>query len=400
MKKKSKTWERTKTQYLLRHQKSGKFYGRWKVGGKQIWRALKTDVYEVAEKRLNEETGKILGLRQNSKSRQRVEAGSAYMVDLIEEYKRRILLNADLKESSKESRLVALKKLLKTWPELGDPELKLKPSQIGHDAVVEWANRFKNEGTGFVPPGAKTAIKGNSATSVNRAIDTLRRLMDIAIERGAIHTNPVAIKPAEGRLKKKVTRTRIEIPSAVNLQRLFVAIESNGAVGGWGIEAADFCRFLAFSGCRVGEVSTVTWASVDWDRKQLRVRGYKTETSDRTIPLFPELEALLKKVTERRKKAALYSQDGKPMVEAKDPLFRLKECQKSIDRACEKLGIARITHHDFRHAFATACIEAGVDIPTVAGWLGHSDGGALAMKVYGHLRQEHSQAAAQKVRFS
>jgi hypothetical protein len=29
--------------------------------------------------------------------------------------------------------------------------------------------------------------------------------------------------------------------------------------------------------------------------------------------------------------------------------------------------------------FATRCIESGVDIPTVSRWLGHKDGGALAM---------------------
>jgi hypothetical protein len=40
-----------------------------------------------------------------------------------------------------------------------------------------------------------------------------------------------------------------------------------------------------------------------------------------------------------------------------------------------------------------------VDIPTVSRWLGHKDGGALAMKVYGHLRDQHSAAMAQKVQF-
>jgi hypothetical protein len=40
-----------------------------------------------------------------------------------------------------------------------------------------------------------------------------------------------------------------------------------------------------------------------------------------------------------------------------------------------------------------------VDIPTVSRWLGHKDGGALAMKTYGHLRREHSVAQAQKVHF-
>jgi integrase len=83
----------------------------------------------------------------------------------------------------------------------------------------------------------------------------------------------------------------------------------------------------------------------------------------------------------------------------KTPVMRVFECQKSINRASKILGIKRITHHDLRHLFATRCIESGVDIPTVSRWLGHKDGGALAMKTYGHLRNEHSQAMAQKVKF-
>ena len=49
--------------------------------------------------------------------------------------------------------------------------------------------------------------------------------------------------------------------------------------------------------------------------------------------------------------------------------------------------------------FATRCIENGVDIPTVSRWLGHQDGGALCMKTYGHLRDEHSTNEARKVTF-
>lgn len=82
-----------------------------------------------------------------------------------------------------------------------------------------------------------------------------------------------------------------------------------------------------------------------------------------------------------------------------DAVMRVRECQKSIDRAVQVLGLKRITHHDLRHLFATRCIESGVDIPTVSRWLGHKDGGALAMKTYGHLRNEHSQQMAQKVKF-
>jgi integrase len=389
---KQTTWERTSVQSLLRNRSSGNYYGRWKVSGKQIWVRLGTNVFSVAKLRLNDESAKIERLRG---SRTAVETGTATVGDLMAIYEERTKAHPDLKPASISARLIALKKVRKTWPELAS----LKPSQVSHAAVADWANRFKTNGTNYTPPGAKTSIRGNSATSVNRAIDTLRRLMDIAVERGAIHSNPVTIKPTEGRLKKKIAPKKLLLPKSADVERLFAAIESNGSRGGWGIEAADFCRFLSYSGCRVGEVSQVTWSCVDWSAKQLHVKGYKSETSDRVVPLFTRLEALLKKIIERRKLAARFTEAGKPYLEPTDPIFRLSECQKSIDKACASLGLARVTHHDFRHLFATRCIESGVDIPTVSRWLGHSDGGALAMKTYGHLRQEHSAAMAAKVNF-
>jgi integrase len=82
-----------------------------------------------------------------------------------------------------------------------------------------------------------------------------------------------------------------------------------------------------------------------------------------------------------------------------EKVFRVRESQKAIDHACRKLGLRRITHHDLRHLFATTCIESGTDIRTLASWLGHRDGGALALKTYGHLRNEHSVAQAGRVSF-
>jgi len=85
---------------------------------------------------------------------------------------------------------------------------------------------------------------------------------------------------------------------------------------------------------------------------------------------------------------------------SQDSVCSVGESEKSLTRACKLLAISRITHHDLRHLFATRCVEAGVDIPTVSRWLGHNDGGALAMKVYGHLRDTHAATMSQKVRFT
>jgi hypothetical protein len=80
-------------------------------------------------------------------------------------------------------------------------------------------------------------------------------------------------------------------------------------------------------------------------------------------------------------------------------VMRVAECNGALASACRRLEIPHITHHDLRHLFATTCIESGVDIPTISRWLGHKDGGALAMKTYGHLRDQHSSDMAQKVIF-
>jgi hypothetical protein len=82
-----------------------------------------------------------------------------------------------------------------------------------------------------------------------------------------------------------------------------------------------------------------------------------------------------------------------------NPVLRVRKFNRSLKNACTKLGLHHLTHHDLRHLFATRCIESGVDIPTVAKWLGHKDGGVLAMQTYGHLRDKHSANMAEKVIF-
>jgi integrase len=80
-------------------------------------------------------------------------------------------------------------------------------------------------------------------------------------------------------------------------------------------------------------------------------------------------------------------------------VLAVNEAQKSIDSAARKAGIPRLTHHDLRHLFATTLIEHGIDIPTVARLMGHKDGGALAMRTYGHLRDEHAQRVMAQVSY-
>jgi integrase len=193
-------------------------------------------------------------------------------------------------------------------------------------------------------------------------------------------------------LKRVTIRSKeIVLPSRDKFNALIV--EMRNGHGRDSRNCADFAAGLAFTGCRLSEANALEWRDIDFAAGEIVVRGdAETGTKNwelRRVPLIPDARMLFERMRDERPDEPL---DAK--------VFRVRESQKSLDRACKNVGTDRITHHDLRHLFATRCIESGVDIPTVSRWLGHKDGGALAMKTYGHLRREHSIAQAQRVTFA
>ncbi len=176
-----------------------------------------------------------------------------------------------------------------------------------------------------------------------------------------------------------------DLPSRAQFQKIATLIETSSE--GHLNDCADLLRFLAFSGVRIDEARHVLWSDVDFEKGLLHVRVTKNGKA-RWIPLNSSLRQLLEKMR------------GEQPGELPDkPVMQVFECQKSIDRAAKQAGVKRITHHDLCHLFATRRIESGVDIPKVSRWLGHQDSGALCMKTYGYLRDEHSASEAKKVTF-
>jgi integrase len=84
-------------------------------------------------------------------------------------------------------------------------------------------------------------------------------------------------------------------------------------------------------------------------------------------------------------------------VNPEERVFRVAAIYGSLQSAAVAIGIPRIAHHELRDLFATSAIESGVDIPTVADWLGHKDHGKLLLERYRKHRDEHAQQAAKKV---
>jgi integrase len=356
-------WQKTPVANLVRHVQSGNYYARIRVRGKLIWKSLKTDRISVAKLRLSDFHKEE---RQRSAAHSAVARGKMVFSQALETYRERLTGDHSLKDRSKVYREERISALLRSWPELEATDV----AQISKADCLSWAARF----------GQKA-----SPSAFNNTVGTLKLVLDIAVEAGARYDNPVVhVK------RKKIRQKLLHLPSQDQFLKLVETIRN--ADGGYGDRCADLVEFLAYSGCRKGEAARVNGRDCDFEKGELTILGDPaTGTKNweiRRVPMIPDMRRLLERIQKEREEFAA------------SPVMRVHECQGAINTACKTLGVARFTHHDLRHLFATRCIESGVDIPTVSRWLGHKDGGALAMKTYGHLRDQHSANMAQKVVFT
>ena len=356
-------WQKSQYANLIRYVPSGTYYARIRIRGKLLRKSLNTDLISVAKLRLNDlEKAE----RQANENKNALGNGKMTFGQTMEVYRQRVQGDASLKPRTKEYYEQRIAALLKSWPGLIALELR----RITKPDCLTWAAKF---GT------------ASSPTAFNHTISVLRGIIEVGVECGARYDNPARfIKRVSERPKE------LQLPDFDQFLQFVEKIENAGS--GHSKPCAELVRFLAFGGFRKLEASFVTWADCDFAKGKMFVRGDSvTGTKNgefREVPMIPEMWQMLERM--RAERAEEPADAG---------VMRVHECQKAMDRGAKDVGMKRITHHDLRHLFATRCIESGVDIPTVSRWLGHKDGGALAIKVYGHLSDRHSVSMAQRVSF-
>ena len=372
-----RTWRKTNIVGLYIHSGGG-YYFRTKVGGKQIWETLRTNVKSVAEAEVSRRRTLIRKYRSRVKG---ARVGTLSVGQALQAALQDVEADATIRPNTKRGRREGARALLASWPELAD----MDPRKLTARQVKAWSDRVRGEKPSHIPFGAKTVMrnsKGCSTSKHNGMLDILRMALDFAVRHGAAFENAARdatiSRPAQ---KPKA----LVLPKRADFPRLVAEMRK---IGGNAKHSADLVELLAYTGARLNEARNLLWSDVNFAGNKINLRVTKNG-DPRMVPMMEELKALLKKMREE-------SPDARP----ESTVAKVFEAQKSIDNACIKAGIARITHHDLRHLFATTCIEAGIDIPTVARLLGHKDGGALAMKTYGHLRDEHAQRMIKLVSYS
>ena len=85
------------------------------------------------------------------------------------------------------------------------------------------------------------------------------------------------------------------------------------------------------------------------------------------------------------------------MFPNEDGSNHLKSYRKQLDRVRSACQMPHVGFHHFRHYFISWCVMKGVDVKTIAHWVGHLDEGLLILQKYGHLAPGHGQEAAKKL---
>ncbi len=115
------------------------------------------------------------------------------------------------------------------------------------------------------------------------------------------------------------------------------------------------------------ELLAIRWADVDLGALVVHVRGTKTATSDRFIPITPKFAKRLAAMRKAAQSEYLIEYKGRPVKSLR------KAWDRAIERAREdkKLNY-RPVMYEIRHLFATTMLANGSDLAAVSGLLGHA----------------------------
>ena len=324
----------------------GTYYLRAKVNGKVIRESLKTNDLRIAKLKRD---ARLAALRSSG------SLGAVRTVGEALEVARQRMLGPHLKESSRQYSEQVLGVLEETLP------VERQCKSWSEAECREW---WKVIGERFSPYRA------------NAILAACRKVAKVVVESGG------RVDPTTGLRRMKVVEKDKVIPSRGQMDEIIADIKAQGKR--CSVHTADMVAFLAFSGLRVAECRAVEWEHIG--SKWLTVTGGEEGTKNRRVRRVP-ISGPLREVVKRMR-----------YPDAAGPVFALHSPRFALRSAGKRAGLEGMKVHDLRHFFVSWCLMSGTDIATLSRWVGHSDGGALLLRTYGHLLDSHSLDAAERLK--
>ncbi len=222
--------------------------------------------------------------------------------------------------------------------------------------------------------------------AANRVRSLLSKMFELAEAWGI---RPEASNPCR-RVPKYAERSRERFLSTDELNRLGEALDAAERDGAHP-SAIAIVRLLLLTGCRLGEVLTLRWPFVDFERGCLRLPDSKTGA--KVVHLGPpaiELLADLPRFTSAFVFPAAHiwraGRAGPGHFVGVDHIWRTIRV---------RAGIEDVRLHDLRHTFASWSVMGGASLYMTGALLGHRQ--SSTTQKYAHLAAEPQQLAAARV---
>jgi integrase len=147
--------------------------------------------------------------------------------------------------------------------------------------------------------------------------------------------------------------------------------------------AAAAIRLLILTGCRLGEILTLKWEYVDFDRAALFLPDSKT--GKKTVILNAPALAVLNGLDRVGPYVIPGDDIEKPRADLKRPWAAI----------LKRAGLSGVRIHDLRHTYASFGAGSGLGLPIVGKLLGHSQPSTTAR--YAHLDNDPLRRATEKI---
>ena len=192
-----------------------------------------------------------------------------------------------------------------------------------------------------------------SVSDTNHFLKRLRRLFAVAIEQGWLTVNPFNRGTALITDSFEVHRTRILSPEEES--RLMTACER------WRKHLVPIIIFAIETGCRRGEIKSVRWSDVNFDRRFITIESANTKTlRSRMVPMSARLVETLAQLRDVS------------MPYENSFIFGPSDFKKAFNAACSAADLNDLHFHDLRHTAITRMLEKGISPPLVMKVSGHT----------------------------